>query len=83
MWSIWDPKMVINRVTKAPPGLIFIENTKQDTRNPILRTPRPGDPYLYELCPPEIFRNFRKIRNSGGVPPLIAGAPEVLIPIPE
>ena len=72
-WSIWDKKMAINGVTRAPPGLIFIENTKQDTRNPILRTPRPGDPYLYELCPPEILPTFgNKSWNSdfmGGTHP--------------
>ena len=74
MWSIWDPKMVINRVTRAPPGLRFIENTKQDTRNPILRTLRPGDPYSYQLCPPEISRKFQIFGGHGvrmRVPPLI------------
>ena len=74
MWSIWDPKMVINRVTRAPPGLIFIENAKQDTRNPILRTPRPGDPYSYQLCPPEISRKIQIFGGHGAcmtVPPLI------------
>ena len=83
-----DRKTIINRVPRAPPWLIFIGNTEQDMGNPILRTPRPGDPYLYELCPPEIFRKIgilggrptplvhdpiRMPKNVGGTPPILPG----------
>ena len=65
----FPPEILIKRVPRAPPWVIRNQNTEKDTLNRLVMTPRPGDPYLYELCPPEIFRNFRKIRNSGGVPP--------------
>ena len=48
--------------------LVLMENTKQDTRNPILSTPRPGDPFLYELCPPE--KSIKIQISEGGTPPL-------------
>ena len=68
------PNMVINDVPRAPQGLILIENTKQGMGNPILRTPRPGDPYLYELCPSEILP---KIWKFIGVPPPMVRRPDI------
>ena len=54
----FGPKIFIKQVPRAPPGCIRIQNTEQDTLNPMVRTLGPEDPYLYELCPAEIFIFF-------------------------
>ena len=54
----FGPKIFIKQVPWAPPGCIRIQNTEQDTLNPMVRTPKPGDPYLYRLCPHEFFDFF-------------------------
>ena len=46
-----DPEIIIKRVPRAPPGLIRIQNTEQDTLNRMVMTLMPGEPYLYEICP--------------------------------
>ena len=67
--GIFGPNIFIKQAPRAPPGLIRNQNTQKDTLNRLVMTPRPGDPYSGQLCPPEIFKIFRKIRNSWGVPP--------------
>ena len=62
----FGPKVFIKQVPRAPPGLIRIQNTEQDTLNRLVMTPGPGDPCLYELCPPEIFRKIRIFWGEGG-----------------
>ena len=53
-----DPEIVIQQVPREAPGLIGIQNTESDTLNRMVMTPRPRDPYLYELCPPPKFHPY-------------------------
>ena len=67
--GIFGPNILIKQVPRAPPGLIRIQNTEQDTLNRMVMTSRPGDPYSYELCPPK-FSTKKRILIFGGHLPL-------------
>ena len=72
MYGRGNHKIVIRQVPRAPHGLIRIQNTEQGTLNRMVMTPRPRDPYLYLLCPPEILQKKKNkiFRIFGGhVPP--------------